>query len=238
MIRRLWNLLPAWLRKLMPTIILLVIATVAGATDVFSSQVQDFIQVTMKAKLAELAPFGMNLLIAVIICNIAWLVHGHVKQWAEKAFDRAGATARGKQLGMKVVMLAFWGVLLLIMFSMFAGELMGKFVFGFSVAGAALTFAMQGAANDFICGVLMQFTCRVREGDDMKVIGMEVEGKIRDVGYLSTTVESSDGMLSVPNRKIWESALKVKKTPPSKLILPSGFSRSKGSDDRDCRKGK
>lgn len=236
MIRRLLNMLPAWLRKLTPTIILLAIAIVAGATDVFSSQVHDFLQNTLKEKVTALIPIGLNLLIAVIIVNIAWLAHDPLKRVAEKSLDRAGASERGKRLGMKAVVLGFWLLVVFIGFSMFASELLGKAVLGVSVLGAALTLAMQGAANDFICGVLMQFTCRVREGDEIKTIGMEVEGKVRDVGYLSTTVESSDGILTVPNRKIWESALKVKKAPPSKLILPDGFKKRSGADGHVCRK--
>jgi small-conductance mechanosensitive channel len=231
MIGRLFNKLPAWMRKLMPTIVLLVLAIIAGATDVFSVNVQDFVQNTLKAKVMSWIPILVDLLIAGVVFNLAWLLHDPLKRMAEKAFERSHASDRGKQLGMKAVILVFWAVVIFFITSMFASELMGKFVLGFSVLGAALTLAMQGAANDFICGVLMQFSCRLREGDDIKTIGMDVEGKVRSVGYLSTTVESADGVISVPNRKIWESALKVKKAPPSKIIIPSG---SWGS----CRKDK
>lgn len=239
MIRRVLDLLPAWMRKLMPTIVLLVIATVAGATDVFSANVQNFVQNTLKQWLHDLRPLGVNILIAVIIVNLAWFFADPFKRVAEKSFDRSGASGRGKSLGMKVVVLVYWGLLIGVLLTMFASEFMGKMVLGFSVLGAALTLAMQGAANDFICGVLMQFSCRVRDGDNVKIIGLDVEGKVLDVGYLSTTVDSSDGTLTVPNRKIWESVIKVKKAPPSKLILPEGVKwspRESGDSTRTCRK--
>jgi small-conductance mechanosensitive channel len=239
MIRRVLNVLPAWMRKLMPTIVLLVIATVAGATNVFSANVRDFVQHTLMERVKDLQPLALNLLFAVIIVNFAWALAEPTKTLAEKSFDKSGASPRGKQLGMKVVVLLYWGVVVGIMLAMFAGELMGKMVLGFSVFGAALTLAMQGAANDFICGVLMQFSCRVREGDNIKTIGLDVEGKVLDVGYLSTTVDSSDGVMTVPNRKIWESAIKVKKAPPSKLILPEGVKwppRENEAGTRVCRK--
>lgn len=233
MLRGLFNRIPAGIRKLLPTIVLLTLAILAGATDIFSSQVHDLVSGVFKERLSSMTPILVDLLVAGVIFNIAWLLSGPVERIAAKAFDRTGASLRGKQLGMKVVQLVFWGIIVVFVLSMFASELMGKFVLGFSVLGAALTLAMQGAANDFICGVLMQFTQRVRAGDDIKVIGMpEVEGKVVDVGYLSAVIESADGVLSVPNRKVWESALKVKKhvPPPSKLILPSGFS------SRSCKK--
>jgi small-conductance mechanosensitive channel len=224
----------------MPTIVLLAIATVAGFTDVFNANVRDFVQNTLMERVKDLQPLGLNLLFAIIIVNIAWVFADPVKSLADKSFDRSGASTRGKALGMKVVVLAYWGVVVGMLLAMFAGELMGKMVLGFSVLGAALTLAMQGAANDFICGVLMQFSCRVKEGDNIKTIGLDVEGKVLDVGYLSTTVDSSDGVMTVPNRKIWESAIKVKKAPPSKLILPEGVKwppREKDADGgRTCRK--
>lgn len=236
MLRRLWNVIPAGLRKLLPAIALIAVAIVAGSTDLFSAQVQQFTLAALKERAAAFMPIVLDLVVAGVVLNIAWLLSGYVNKIAEKALERSGASDRGKQLGIKVVQMLFWGIAIFIVLSMFASELMGKFVLGFSVLGAALTLAMQGAANDFICGVLMQFTQRVRDGDEIKVIGLaEVEGKVRDVGYLSTVVESADGVLSVPNRKIWESALKVKKNvpAPSKLILPAGFKR-----DGECKEKK
>lgn len=230
MIRSLWNKLPAWVRKLMPSLTLLTVLVLVLGTDWFNSAVKNWVETTLKERATSLMPVAIDLLIAGVILNIAWLAHGPLSRMAEKAFDRSGASERGKQLGLKVVTLVFWGFVVMTVLSMFASELMGKFVVGFSVLGAALTLAMQGAANDFICGVLMQFSQRVRCGDDIKVVGMEVDGKVKDIGYLSTTVDGADGVLTVPNRKIWESVLKVKKPQkkPSLLILPESF--------RDCRK--
>ncbi len=226
MFRGFFSKLPAILRKLLPTILLLTVAIVAGGTDVFSSQVQEFVSTTFQKRGAELMPVVLDLVIGGVILNLAWLLYGPMKKVALQAIERSGASDRGKQVGMKIVQLAFWGVAIFLVLSMFASQLMGKFVVGFSLLGAALTLAMQGAANDFICGVLMQFTQRVRVDDNIKVIGLEVEGKVKDVGYLTTSVESEDGVLSVPNRKIWESALKVKKCASSKLILPPDYTKS------------
>ncbi len=223
MFRGFFNKLPAILRKLLPTILLLTVAIVAGGTDVFSSQVQEFVSTTFKKRGAELMPMVWDLIIAGVILNLAWLLYEPLKKVALKAFDRTSVSPRGKQLGMKVVQLGFWGIATFLVLSMFASEFMGKFVLGFTLLGAALTLALQGAANDFICGVLMQSTQRVQPGDNIKVIGLEVEGKVKDVGYFTTVVEGEDGVLSVPNRKIWESALKVKKPAPSKLILPPSW---------------
>jgi len=234
-------MLPPWLRKLMPTIILLTLAALAGGTDVFSSTVHDFVQNTLKQRLTDFMPTAVNLLIAAICFNLAWLAHEPLKRVAEKAFERSGASERGKTLGMKVIVLVFWVVVIFTVLSMFASEFMGKFVVGFGAMGAALTFAMNGVANDFICGVLMQFTCRIREGDDIKLSGTDIEGKIGDIGYLSTSIKTSDGTTTVPNRKIWESPIKQKKAPPSKLILPDGFKRTPVEEDADgriCRKDK
>ena len=88
---------------------------------------------------------------------------------------------------------------------------------------------MQGAANDFISGVLLHFSPKLKEGDDISLVGLEVKGKVLDIGYLSTRVEGPDGLLVVPNREVWSRAVKVGKPvkAPSPIILPPGYSPDK-----------
>lgn len=230
MIRNLWNRLPGWLRKLIPALVVLTLVIVGGNSTVLSEQFHQFVTVTLKERVKGLVPIASDLLIGGTLLYIAWLLSPQLMKYAKKALDRTHASDRGKSLFMRGVQLAYWVIVVSSVLSMFAADLMGKMVLGATVLTAALTLAMQGAANDFISGLMMQFTQRLRPGDEVKVIGIaEVEGKIVDVGYLSTVVETADGVLSVPNRKIWESPLKVKKPapppppPPSKLILPPGY---------------
>jgi hypothetical protein len=74
----LWNFLTKMrsaLRKLLPTIFLIAIGVLAGATDVFSEQVRILVSTTLKQRASAAMPFAINLLIVAILLNIAYLMY-------------------------------------------------------------------------------------------------------------------------------------------------------------------
>ncbi len=226
--------IPLTVRRLLPTIVLLVLAVLAGATDTFSTTVHELFSKSLRERAAEFMPSVINILIVAILANIAWLLYHPLCNALARVLNDSGASDRGKQFALKVIKLAYWAVIGFVILSGFASELMGKFLLGFSVLGAALTLAMQGAANDFISGVQMQFTKRVRSGDNVQILGLDVAGKVVDVGYTSTLIEAADGIISVPNRLVWERAIKVKPPAPAKhlIIVPPGIELSDGSEKK------
>lgn len=216
--------LPSWLRKLMPIIILGGLAFVAGATDILGANVQEIVSKSFKETAQAFLPYIAKFLLVAVAFYCAWLLYSPIMSGFEKVLEKSSASARGKDFAVKAVRLFYWLVVLLIIVTWFASELMGKFVLGFSVFGAALTLSLQGAANDFICGVMMQFSQRVRNGDEIQTIGLDVKGKVTDVGFLSTTVEGPEGTIIVPNREVWGRATKIVKAAPKPrmIIMPPG----------------
>lgn len=219
--------LPLVLRQLIPTFIMVGLVALAGGTHVFPKVVHDLVSTSLHHRVTDFMPYAINLLIGGILFNLAYVLFHPLSCGVTHFLGKTDATDRGKQLAARAFKLLYWAIIVLFVLSMFAQELMGKLVLGFSVLGAALTLAMQGAASDFIAGWMMQFSRRVRVGDEIKVLGSEgVEGKVLDVDYVQTVIETEDGTVTVPNRQMWEKAVKVKKPAPSKLILPTDFVRT------------
>lgn len=209
-------------RKFIPMLVLLVLFALAAGTDIFSASIRESLQAAAVAYFHKLLPFAIDLLIAALMVNLAWLFYKPVMSGFERILDRSGASPRGRELSIKLLKFFYWAVVVLFVLTLTAAEVIGRFVVGFGVFGAALTLSMQGAANDFICGLLIQLTRKVTENDDVKLEGLDVKGKVSNVGYLASTIESDTDLVRVPNREIWARAVKVAKPKKSSILLPPG----------------
>lgn len=184
----------------------------------------------IKAFFLKLLPAVQNLLLGGLMLAIAWLVYNPIRNILNRALDSSGASQRGKVVVIRGAQLLYWGIAIFLSASVIAPEALSKMFIGVSLFGAALTLALQGMMNDFICGVLLSFSPRFKIGDEVQLVGMEVKGKVVDVGYLATIIETSDSTVTVPNRELWSRATKNMKPappPPSKIILPPGFDFNK-----------
>jgi small-conductance mechanosensitive channel len=230
--------LPVVFRKLLPTIILVAIGVLAGATDVFSEQVRILVSSTLQKRAAAAMPMAINLLIVAILFNIAYLLYHPSVCGLERVLSKSPASDRAKTFTMRAAKLLYWIVSSFVIVSLFAPELMGKMVLGFSVLGAAITLALQDAAKNFISGLRVQFTMNMRPGDEVKCVGAEIEGKIVDIGYLSTIVDTEKGPIVVPNTQLWEKPVLRKKPEKSKIILPPGCELDDATHHEDEHKEK
>ncbi len=180
----------------------------------------------LKAFFLRLLPSLQNLLLGGLLLSIAWLIYNPIRNILNRALDASHASQRGKIVVLRASQLLYWGIAIFLSASVIAPEALSKMFIGVSLFGAALTLALQGMMNDFICGVLLSFSPRFKIGDEVQLVGMEVKGKVVDVGYLATIIETSDATVTVPNRELWSRATKNMKPappPPSKIILPPGY---------------
>lgn len=217
-------------RKLVPAVTLVVLVAIAAMTDLFSHDVQLAVRAAVSEYARASVPFLMRLLTALILLNLVWLAHGPLCGGIESLLDKnfpedTEFGKRGKFLALRLLRLSYWGVAVLVVLSLTAPEFMGKFVIAASVIGAALTLALQGAANDFICGLMIQFNRKIKVGDDMGVEGLQVQGKVVHVGYFSVVVETADSTIHVSNREVWARAVRVMKVKAkeSPILLPPDF---------------
>jgi small-conductance mechanosensitive channel len=114
-----------------------------------------------------------------------------------------------------------------------APDLLGKLFLGISVFTAALALALKDIADDLFSGTLMQVTRRFNVGDNISMIGLDVKGKVVDIGYLSTRITNAEGVQIVPNRSMWGNSVKILKPEPSKIIMPPGYEPPKPAPAED-----
>lgn len=230
------NKLRPTFRKLLPTIVLLVLTVVAASTDWLSGTFHQSILETLKELGLKFLPIISNLLVGLLVLSIARLLYEPVAGGVEKALGKSNASNRGKVLVTRVVQIVYWGVAIFIAATLMAPDVLSKLFLGVTLFGAALTFALQGLMKEVISGALLQLMPKFEIGDYIEVVGLaDGKGKVIDIQYLSTHIEAtgSKGVVIIPNTKIWDSAVKKTDPPsppppaPSPIILPSGYDRKK-----------
>lgn len=217
-------------RKLLPMGLLVALVILAGLTDVFSHDVQQSVRQSFVQFGAQLVPYAVHFLIAGLMLNIAWLLYSPLCNGVEKVFCQSGASPRAKSLSIKMLKFFYWAIVIFVVLTICAGDFLSRFAFGFGAIGVAMTLALQGVANDTFCGLLVQFTRKVSEGDEIEIDGTKVKGKVLDVGYLSTKVNTADGTDHVPNREIWSKTVRVLKPKKSSIIIPPGVDLNRGGN--------
>ncbi len=106
--------------------------------------------------------------------------------------------------------LIYWGLAIFIAATMLAPDLLGKLFLGVSLFGAAMALALQGMMKEVISGALLQLMPKFEVGNYIEVVGIaDAKGKVVDIEYLSTKVETPTGPVIIPNSKIWENPVKL-----------------------------
>jgi small-conductance mechanosensitive channel len=221
------NALPGWLRKALPTLILLSLVVIASFTDWMPAGLHKSILDTLKGYGTALLPMVGDLLVGALFLSIAHLLYAPLSNGLCKALARSGASNRGKTLVTRSLQIIYWSVAIFIAASMLAPDLLAKLFLGVSLFGAALALALQGMMKEVISGALLQLMPKFEVGQHIEVVGIaDAKGKVVDIEYLSTKVEAASGPIIIPNSKIWENPVKLVPPPPppappkSLLILP------------------
>lgn len=174
----------------------------------------------------KLMPIGVNLLIGLLFLSISYLFYKPLKVALNAALDRAGASNRGKVMLVRSLQLGYWLIVVFVVASVVAPEILSKLFLGASILSAAIVLSLQGAAGDLLSGIFLNVTKRFQPGDNIEVIGMDkIKGKVLDIGYLSTQVKLADGEVTIPNKDLWSKPVKVvaETKPVSTIILPPGY---------------
>lgn len=196
-------------RKLIPLVILVGLAVLAGGTDVFSAAIQTQVIEVAKKYLEELVPFAASIFVGMVFMCLAYVLYDPLKAGMEKALNLSNADSRRKMLISRGAILVYWIVSIFVGTSFISADFLAKLVVGVGLVGAALTLALQGIANDFIAGILLNFSPKCCVGDEIELVGLAVKGKVTDIGYVQTVVETPTERFEVPNREVWSRAVKV-----------------------------
>jgi small-conductance mechanosensitive channel len=198
-------------KKAVPLLIIVGLATVFAGTDVLSAAVQTQIIEVLKTYVKGIVPYTANIFVGLIFICLANLLYDPMKAGLEKALNLSHADERGRRVVSRAVLLIYWLVAILVGVSFIAPDFLSKLVVGFGLFGAAIALALQGIANDFIAGVLLNFRPKFCVGDEIELIGVAVKGKVVDIGYVLTVLDTAEGTFTVPNREVWSRPVKVTK---------------------------
>jgi len=151
---------------------------------------------------AVAARLGLDLLAAVVILIVGWILAG----WAGAVVRRA-ASRSGRLDGTVVTVLgrlARWTVLAFTVIAVLGrfGVQTTSLVALLGAAGLAVGLALQGALSNVAAGVLLLALKPFRVGDAIDIAG--TSGVVDDMGLFVTRLTSFDGVpLFLPNSSVW-----------------------------------
>lgn len=155
----------------------------------------------------QLVDLGLNVVAAVAILIVGWVVAG----WAEKVVR--SASARNDKLDATLVsVLARVVRALVIVFTIIAvldrfGVQTASLVALLGAAGLAIGLALQGALSNVAAGVMLLGLRPFRIGDAVDIGG--TVGAVEDVGLFVTKMRTFDGVpVFMPNGRIWGNEIK------------------------------
>jgi small conductance mechanosensitive channel len=149
---------------------------------------------------------GLNLLGAVIILIVGWIVAGWLSNLADRGLSRlANFDPTLKPLFVKTVRYVIIGVTLLAVLQRFGFQTTSLIAI-LGAAGLALGLALQGTLSDVAAGVMLLFLRPFAVGDTIQASG--TTGTVREIGLFTTNVVTPDMIfVSLPNGKIFGSVI-------------------------------
>lgn len=172
------------------------------STEQISQQVQDVIDQII----AVFTTYGLDVLGAVAILIIGWLMAGWAKGATAKALSRVKAvdemlTSFFSSL-VKYVILAFTVVAMLNRF----GVETTSFVAVIGAAGLAIGLALQGTLSNVAAGVMLLMFRPYKVGDFIEGAGLS--GTVKATSLFTTDMATGDNIhIVVPNAQLWGAAI-------------------------------
>lgn len=175
--------------------------------------IQDILQMVY----AVLATYGINVVGALIIIVVGFMVAGWARRALERALNRSGK--------MDATLVRFFGSLLryaIIGFVIIAalqrfGVEATSLVAVFGAAGLAIGLALQGTLSNVAAGVMLLMFRPFKIGDFVDIAGQT--GTVKEVGLFTTELASGDNVkIIMPNGQIWGSAIKNFSANPTRRV--------------------
>ncbi|MCW8915349.1 MAG: mechanosensitive ion channel [Magnetovibrio sp.] len=171
-------------------------------TEEISSQVQEIVDQVI----AVTTTYGLDVLGAIAILIIGWMVAGWAKSATAKALGRVKSvdemlTSFFSSM-VKYIILAFTVVAMLNRF----GVETTSFVAVIGAAGLAIGLALQGTLSNVAAGVMLLMFRPYKVGDFIEGAGLS--GTVKAAGLFTTEMATGDNIhIVVPNSQLWGAAI-------------------------------
>ncbi len=194
-------------KKAIPLVLLVVLAVLTGAADIFKQAANVSLWETAKAAVIALEPFAQHVLIAGIVAYLAYWrfasAKAHVASWSQKVAAHPGVTPRVTEVTQSAFPLLYW-----LLTAVLCAYALDSSIFLYT--GAVLVgigYLFKSEVNHCAAGIIMQLTAKVKVGDTIAYD--TVQGKLIEIGLLYSVIEVADGSLRVNNYDLWSKGIKV-----------------------------
>ncbi|MDD3445561.1 MAG: mechanosensitive ion channel [Zavarzinia sp.] len=160
---------------------------------------------------------GLNLLVALLIVVVGWIVAG----WVARTIRRvAGASSRiDPTLVPVLASLARYFILITMLIAVLDrfGVQTASLLAMLGAAGLAIGLALQGTLSNVASGFMLLLLRPFRVGDFVEVA--DHAGTVREIGLFATVLVSFDGIWrQIPNSTVWSSAVINYSREPTRMI--------------------
>lgn len=175
--------------------------------------IQDVLQMVY----GVLATYGINVVGALVIIIVGFMVAGWARRALERALSRSGkidaTLVRFFGSLVRYAIIAFVIIAALQRFGVEATSLVA--VFG--AAGLAIGLALQGTLSNVAAGVMLLMFRPFKIGDFVDIGGQA--GTVKEVGLFTTELATGDNVkIIMPNGQIWGSAIKNFSANPTRRV--------------------
>lgn len=193
----------AAVKKFAPTIVLVIVMLLAGGTNLLSQAMHELVGASLQEFLQSLKPHIVKLAIACIAVNLLWVCFQPAVQLVEKTLEHVGADERTRGFVNKAFRSGYWVVIGVITLSMFSTNL--------TVLVVGLGLLLKMPAEAFTSSFLLYSCDSLKVGEEVELLDkIPVQGKVLSVGYFATKIKVPDGIVTIPNNKVWDNLVKVK----------------------------
>jgi len=162
-------------------------------------------------------PYGLNILGAVVILIIGWLIASWASKRVRKACEKSERIDKTLtpilSQTVKVLILIATVIAVLNRFGVETTSLVALL----GVAGLAVGLALQGTLSNFSAGVMLMLFRPFNVGDAVNISG--VMGVVDEIGLFSTQMHTFDNIfMIIPNSNIWGANISNFSTNPTRRI--------------------
>jgi len=168
--------------------------------------------------------YAVDVLGAVVIVIVGWIIANRLKHMVERALDRSSAI--DGTLKPFLASLVRYAVLIFVIIAVLAqfGVQTTSIIALLGAAGLAVGLALQGTLSNIAAGLMILFLRPFKIGDYIDAEG--ISGTVDIIGLFVTEMHTFDGIyVSVPNAQLWNRTVKnFSRLPTRRLDLVFGIS--------------
>jgi len=167
--------------------------------------------------------YALDVLGAVVIVVVGWIIANRLKRLVERALDRQKAI--DATLKPFLASLVRYAVLIFVVIAVLAqfGVQTTSIIALLGAAGLAVGLALQGTLSNIAAGLMILFLRPFKIGDYIDAEG--ISGTVDVIGLFVTEMRTFDGIyVSVPNAQLWNRTVKnFSRLPTRRLDLVVGI---------------